>query len=292
MSDASLFATPQHVTDVADCDFYHVMELPEFGRVGGEWDLRGRESSYLGDVSFQGKRVLEMGTASGHLCRFMEGRGADVIGYDASPAIGYDLVPFAGIDLDGFRGEITNHIRRLNNSWWLTRRLFGSNARKVYGSVYDVPEAIGPVDIATFGSILLHLRDPFHALYNALRLTRETAIVTEVHPIQPADSGLGSTIPEPPAPKPSGFVQRLIGAEAPAPVPAFPGTVYFLPNQWMTNPASAVSWWSYPPEIISRFLGVLGFEDQVLTEHSQIFHEKETRMYTLVGKRTKGAVKA
>jgi hypothetical protein len=30
--------------------------------------------------------------------------------------------------------------------------------------VYDMPPAIGPVDVAVYGSILLHLRDPFRAL--------------------------------------------------------------------------------------------------------------------------------
>ena len=292
MIDERLFATPQHVAEAADCDFYHVIDLPGFGLVGGEWDLRGREDSYLGGVSFAGKRVLEMGTASGHLGRYMEGKGAEVVGFDASPEGGYDHVPFAGLDIDSFRDEIKGHIRRLNNGWWLAHRLLGSKARKVYGNIYAVPEGIGPVDVATFGSILLHLRDPFHALHNALRLTRETAIVTEVDPTQPPGSGLGSTIPEPPAAKTPGFLQRLVGEEAPAPVPAHPGTVYFLPNQWASHPSQSVAWWSYPPAVICQFLGVLGFEDTAVTEHSQIFKGKETRMYTVVGQRTKGTVKA
>ena len=43
---------------------------------------------------------------------------------------------------------------RLNNAYWLGHRLRQSKARVVYGSVYQIPEAIGPVDVAVYGSIL------------------------------------------------------------------------------------------------------------------------------------------
>jgi hypothetical protein len=69
-------------------------------------------------------------------------------------------------------------LRGLNNAWWLAHEVFKSNARVVYGTVYDLPPGIGSVDIATFGSILLHLRDPFLALQNAASLARESIIVT------------------------------------------------------------------------------------------------------------------
>ena len=49
----------------ADCRFYHCMELPNGDVVTGPWDLRGREAGYLGDVEFDGARVLELGPASG-----------------------------------------------------------------------------------------------------------------------------------------------------------------------------------------------------------------------------------
>ena len=68
MSNHVIYAAPRLVEDPADCYFYHTMDLPGHGTVTGEWDLRGREAAYLGNVDFQGKRVLEVGTASGHLC--------------------------------------------------------------------------------------------------------------------------------------------------------------------------------------------------------------------------------
>jgi len=63
----------------ASFDFYHTMDLPTHGTVHGQWDLRGREASYLGNIFLQGKRVLEIGTASGHLCTTMERMGAEVV---------------------------------------------------------------------------------------------------------------------------------------------------------------------------------------------------------------------
>ena len=43
MTDEKIFATPRKVEDVADCYFYHTMELPGRGVIEGrDWDLRGR----------------------------------------------------------------------------------------------------------------------------------------------------------------------------------------------------------------------------------------------------------
>ena len=80
MIDEKIFATPRKVEDVADCYFYHTMELPGHGVIEGrDWDLRGRVDEYLGNVAFAGKRVLEIGPASGFLTFEMEKRGGEVI---------------------------------------------------------------------------------------------------------------------------------------------------------------------------------------------------------------------
>src|SRR4051794_38706299 len=172
------YAAPRTVTDLADCYFYHTMEVPGHGLVEGEWDLRAGVDAYLGGVELRGRRVLEIGTASGFLCFEMERRGADVVAFDLAPDQIPDLVPSAA-DPDQRACEHREHMHRLTNGFWLCHRAFASRARVVYGNVYAVPEQIGPVDVATFGCVLLHLRDPFLALSSALRITRQTAIVTE-----------------------------------------------------------------------------------------------------------------
>ncbi|RUL89106.1 class I SAM-dependent methyltransferase [Tautonia sociabilis] len=267
MDDAGVFERPRVVEEVADCHFYHVMDLPGIGTVGGEWDLRGRESAYLGGEPLAGRRVLELGTASGALCRYMDGQGAEVVGFDLGPEQRWDIVPFARFDLEAMAEGSREHIRRLNNAWWLVHRRCGLRAKLVLGSVHRIPDAIGPVDVSTACAILLHLRDPFGALANAARLTRETMIVTEVHPEQPEGSGLGTTVP----------------ASARSP---HPGAIYLMPNPACDDTAGAFAWWSLPPEAIGQFLGVLGFEDQTLTDHLQLFQGKPTRLYTIVARRT------
>ena len=73
----AVWEVPRNITSTDDCLFYHTMDIPNHGTVQGEWDLRGREAAYLGHTSLQGKRVLEVGTASGHLCFAMETMGAE-----------------------------------------------------------------------------------------------------------------------------------------------------------------------------------------------------------------------
>jgi hypothetical protein len=294
--EGNLFEPPRNVTDISECYFYHVTDLPGYGQVGEEWDLRGGEESYLGGVSFQGKRVLELGTASGYLCRYMEAKGADVIGFDLPAGRSWDLVPFAGLDLAAARTVMSDHIEKVKNGWWFAHRLFGSRARAVYSNIYEIPEAIGPVDISTFGSILLHLRDPFQALYSALRLTREAVIVTELHPDQsvPATSSepalLGRLYLGLSRPVERFLTKRKLISPPTAPVVQNPGRMYFVPNPHEDFSAQTATWWIFTPELMCSFLAVLGFGDQVLTEHFPTFQGKTVRLYTVVAKRTRGSV--
>ncbi|MEL6442560.1 MAG: hypothetical protein AAFQ80_25375 [Cyanobacteria bacterium J06621_8] len=108
-----IWAEPVNVSSIDDCYFYHTMDIPQYGLVEGEWDLRGRESTYLGNVNFQGKRVLEMGTASGHLCFAMERMGAETVAYDLSSKQEWDIVPFARSDYSEYISERKKHIRPL-----------------------------------------------------------------------------------------------------------------------------------------------------------------------------------
>ncbi len=54
-SSDEIFAEPLKVDDVADCYFYHTMELPGHGVINGEWDLRAGVDDYLGKVEFAGQ---------------------------------------------------------------------------------------------------------------------------------------------------------------------------------------------------------------------------------------------
>ncbi len=158
------FAPARHVEDLSDCVFYHSIDIPGYGTVEGQWDLRPGVEQYLGRFDFKGKRALDIGTASGFLTFHAERAGADVISFDLSEDWPWDIVPFSGANLGEIDAARRAIMRRVNNGYWLCHRAFRSRAKVVYGAVYDIPEAIGPVDVAIYGSILLHLRDPFLAL--------------------------------------------------------------------------------------------------------------------------------
>jgi SAM-dependent methyltransferase len=250
----SIYAEPRDIKDIDKCFFYHTIDLPGHGTVHGSWDLRNGVDQYLGNVKFQEKSVLEIGTANGFLCFEMEKRGAEIIALDLSKDYEWDIVPFAQYDYKQGVKVRKEHIEKLNNAYWLCHRLFNSKAKVVYGDVYHMPDEIGEVDIVTYGSILLHLRDPFRALQNGLRFARETVIVTEPLRDQSAD------IKEP--------------------------SMKFLPNPETIEPKAV--WWSLRSEIVVRMIGVLGFEEAEVTYHSQINRGKPASMYTVVGNRTRG----
>jgi SAM-dependent methyltransferase len=261
MQDDSIYAKPPSVPKIEDCYFYHTMDIPGHGLVQGEWDLRGSVQQYLGGLDFLGKRVLEMGTASGYLCLEMEKAGAEVVCFDLSEAHDWDIVPFARFGRDRLQAHMAarrTRIRQLNNAYWFAHHAHGSKAKMVYGSVYAVPEGIGHVDIATFTSILLHVRDPFLALWNALRLTRESVVITEVA----RDSRLVSVL-----------IRRL----------GLP-SMSFLPNHRTCDPME--TWWSLSPDVLRRFIRVLGFERTHTTYFKVPTAVGKRLLFTIVGQRT------
>jgi hypothetical protein len=264
LSDEKIYANPVNVTNVEDCFFYHTIDIPGYGVREGQWDLRNTLNEYLGGVSFKGKRVLEIGTADGFICFHMEKQGAEVIAYDLSPTDDWDIVPFAGYDYRASVQARRDHIKQLNNAFWFCHRIFNSRTKMVYGTAYSIPKEIGVVDTAIFGSVLLHLRDPFRALQNALDLTKEMVIVVEPFGVSPL----------------ARFLNYL-------------GKSYlrFLPQPGLCEPKDA--WWYLPPSVIRNFIGVLGFEHVTVTYHIQQYGPwgkyRRVPYYTIVGRRTKGS---
>jgi len=270
LDSAPPYAAARTVTDPNDCIFYHTMDLPGVGVVEGPWDLRAGAEDYLGRVAFPGKRALDVGTASGFLCWEMERRGAEVVAYDLSEqSQSWDLVPFGGSPDPTFAAERSAGLGRINNGYWLAHAALRSKAKMVYGSVYEMPSAIGEVQVAVFGAILLHLRDPFLALQRALSLTTESVVITE-----PAGRAarLLRRLPEP-------AIHRLVSGSS------LPATVGFLPDPKAGLPNE--TWWTLPPWTVARMVGVLGFEVSSVKFHTPTYEGRPCPMYTL-GRRQQG----
>jgi hypothetical protein len=139
-----------------------------------------------------------------------------------------------------------------------------------------MPEDIGPVDATTFGSILLHLRDPFLALQRAAKLTKETIIVTDAVPVLQRSWIL-------PIWRSLAKIDSRIGTFL---IPE----LNFLPDPDKREPWD--TWWNLTSNLVSRFLKILGFQHQRLTFHNQIHHygqnrqqTRKRRLYTIVAKR-------
>ena len=118
----------------------------------------------------------------------------------------------------------------MNNAFWLCHHALQSRARLVYSTAYSIPDVVGPVDIAVFAVTLLHMRDPWLALERAARRTRETMIVTE---LAPSDDRELAFVPDP------------------------------------SKNDTSETWWLFSPQLIVRYLSILGFENAVVTHHHQ-----------------------
>lgn len=269
----SPYAVPQAVDSLADCHFYHAFEIPGFGQAGGKWDLRPILDDYLGHVNLSGKRVLEVGTADGYVTFEMERRGAEVVSHDLSPEFRWDAVPFAHPDvphrnLDSdwvLREDFRHAIGTLNKAYWLAHKAFNSKAKVVYCDIYSLPADIGIFDVVTFGSVLLHLRDPFRAIEVVLSHTSETVVITEYQgrfAIPPQLRKLRDLIPA-----------RYLR-------PA----MRFTPDP--KTQSGADGWWKLSPEIIRAFVGVLGFGRSELSFHEAPFDGRKQKLFTVVAHRT------
>jgi len=245
-----------------DCYFYHTMDVPDHGVVRGEWDLRGKTEDYLGHVKFSDKRVLEFGTGSGYLSFFMESQGAaEVVSVDIDRHLCWDIVPFAGVDMKKIVSDRKASIEKLNNSFWFMHKCKKSKVKMLYSKIYDIPD-MGKFDIVTLSSILLHLRDPFSALYNATKNGCDIVVVSEkaedAHPISQLFSN-----------------KKVITFR-----PEFISEQQFGPFE---------TWWHIYPDMVKTFLSILGFGKFEHYKYSQKYEisKRDETFYTIVGHRVR-----
>ena len=222
----SLLARPRFVDRLEDCFFYHAMDLPGFGLVRGQWDLRGRFDDYVGGVEVAGKSVLDIGTATGCLSFEAEKRkAARVLSFDLSDAKQQAFLPFKdnlySRDPEQWTRQYGAEIEQWKNAYWLCHRLLGSEAEVYYGNIYDLPQELGHFDIAIVGSVLEHLSDQIAALASIARLTRETIVI--VSPLLQTE-------------------ERIARFEALA-----------------GNPEADFTWWTYSLGVYREVFGMLGF---------------------------------
>jgi SAM-dependent methyltransferase len=244
---------PQSSKAPDDGYFYHSIDLPGRPTIVGAWDLRENVQAYLGGIEVKGKKVLEVGAANGFVSFHLEKCGAQVVPFDLSPERLGDIMRYPGLDVVAFEAEYRAVVTGLNKAWWYAHEAFSSSLTLRHGTAYDIPEDLGPVDISTFGSILLHLRDPYSALASAARLTRERIVVTDVHnPPFRTTSRL------------DGIIRRL---------PANAASLARC-NGMLFNPTlnqDPCTWWTFSAGAIHRLLTAVGFSRFTTSYHRQLF---------------------
>ena len=228
------------------------MDLPEFGTVNGRWDLRGKEDQYLGGIQLNGKRVLEIGPASGGLTFYMEKSGAEVVSIEAPKDYRmdycWDIPQCAPPDLEERISASQSGLEVMHNSYWLCHRLLNSKAKVHYGSAYDVPAQVGVFDVATIACVLLHNKNPLGILESVARLAKEALVVVEILPANAAD---------------------LMG-----------------PIFLREDTALSDGWFLFPPNFTTRVLKTMGFGKSTISYHKQLMDGKLVDLYTVVASRT------
>jgi SAM-dependent methyltransferase len=256
------FQEPRYVASLTDCCFYHSIELPGLGLQAGHWDLRDDIDAYLGREIFAGKTVVDVGCASGFVSFELEKRGASVISFDRAPDDRSDhggLIPFYdyttrfGITWQDQIDKWCRFQLGLQNSYWLAHRLLSSQARLYCGNAYEGMPDVQSVDVAFFGSILLHLRDPLLALTKFAQITAQTMIITDLR-------------------------ENLGGFEV------HPAMMLRANVQDYSNTGS---WWAFTPAVLRQFLQVLGFRRFRYATHAarQDGVSAEVELFTLVADR-------
>lgn len=176
-----IFAPPRPKPDQAECFFYHAMQLPDSGRVGGEWDLLPYFEEYVGGVALAGRSLLDIGTASGLVGFEAERRGARVIAFDLASAAQIAMVPFAGQpwyeDRDAWVASAEGWVRSLHNAWWFAWHEYRSAARVAYGELAWLARVLEPQDVVVAGAFIEHMSDPVTALGHLCRLAREELVI-------------------------------------------------------------------------------------------------------------------
>lgn len=172
---------PLAVTSPKECSWYQAFDLPDGTHIRGRWDYRRNVDDYIGRLDYGGKRVVEIGPASGYLTRAMEQRGADVLCVDVSSDAAWDIVPRLDRDTAGYAEARKAGLPRLWKGWWLTRSIFNGTARMSYSGADALarvePEDYG-FDIALVGSVLQHFANPYVILSHLARLC-PVIVVTE-----------------------------------------------------------------------------------------------------------------
>jgi len=293
---------PSDNISLDECEWYHAMEIPGIPDSGVtpsvSFDCREDIGNILGNLDYNGKKVLNLGSITGYLSFEAERRGGDVTSIDLSvdptqmskqQATERDWVPRANEDWKkDLKGFMNREVLR-RNAFWYAHKALNSKSRMLISHANNLPKELDAHDIGIIFSVLLHIRDPFLALQRMCSHVNEKIVITELGGFP---TYFGKLIPSSAYIKYKDTIARfkennktLINK-----LPNFIGKRFrnhpamtFLPDYNRT----ASKWWSFRPETIIAMLDILGFGKTKVNYHYYM-HVKGKKMwnFTVVGERT------
>ncbi len=162
--------------------WYHCIRLGEI-YTDGDYDLEPLVPQYCIPENLTGKKVLDVGRASGFFSFLMEERGADVTATDLPSFFSWDFVggeQTLNERKDTIASEADFTKREILGAFDFARSYRNSKVKSTLINVYDLsPETMGEqYDLVFCGSLLSHLRDPLLALERIYSVTKDQLILS------------------------------------------------------------------------------------------------------------------
>ena len=293
---------PSDNISLNDCEWYHLMEVPGVGEdnltPSVSFDIREDIGNILGNLDYKGKKVLNLGSITGHLSFEAERRGGDVTSIDLSvdpsqmeklQATERDWVPRANEDWKkNLKAFMDREVKR-RNAFWYAHKALNSKSRLLISHANNLPKNLELHDIGIIFSVLLHIRDPFLALVRMCSHVNEKIVITELggYPTY-----LFKFLPSDWYGAYKNFVTRLKekNKDLINKLPNFfakrfynSPTMRFLPEYERT----ASKWWAFQPETIIKMLNLLGFgKTKVYYHYYKHVKGKKLWNFTVIGERT------
>ena len=158
-------------------------------------------------------------------------------------------------------------IKKYQNAYWYAHKAFNSKSKLIHSCVNDLPSELGIYDISLMCAVLTHLQNPFLAINNMLRHTKEKVIITELGGYTRIKSFRNII---------RNLYKKIMSTDTHNP------SMIFLPNR----DKKPFVWWKFSPEIISNMASTLGFEKNTITYHKQTVDAHNTWFFTVVCERT------
>jgi tRNA (mo5U34)-methyltransferase len=204
--------------------WYHTIDLGDGLITPGCYDYRETIQDFNFPSDLRGKKVLDVGSATGFFAFEFERRGADVTSVELPSLRQLDVFPGQTVEqsirkiqrmmyprkpggLEQYKQEFTPeqlYTYLLEGPFRFCAERLGSKVRRAYSTIYDLSlsklDMPDGFDLVFVGDVLVHTLDPFRALAALVPLCKDTLVLAQVMPELPGNKAamvyIGGADPE------------------------------------------------------------------------------------------------